>query len=320
MRAWRPLRAGCLAAGLALVSPGAFAQFGLPKLPGMKHKDPAREKDKKPQNGDEGAKAAGIPVPLDSPVFQAFQRMAEAKSYQQRMTMQVNDPQAQQMLAQMGFAPTEMLVTGDTRQVTMHFKMPVPGQVEDFQLRTVVRNGVYAKKWSSPAQARILREQDASIAKQLAEAEQQSAKSIARSLATNGPTGLASAGVTAGAAAANVAIAGKIRKQAHDYWEWSCSEGGGGGTTAQQHSEPPPLTDLRVIGDQTVDGAAVATYEFFVRDNGKFQGPMQLHVSKDTGLPMRIGMLDPSGRGSMRIDYYGFNEGEIELPPCMADK
>lgn len=39
-----------------------------------------------------------------------------------------------------------------------------------------------------------------------------------------------------------------------------------------QRREPPPLTDLRVAGDQMLDGVAVTSYKFIVREGGKFEG------------------------------------------------
>ena len=92
-------------------------------------------------------------------------------------------------------APPEVRVpAGDTKQVSMHFKMPALGQVENFELRTVVGNGRVAKKWISPGSGRILKGQDTQIARQLAEQEVQSASSIARNLAM-GPMGWAGAGL-----------------------------------------------------------------------------------------------------------------------------
>jgi hypothetical protein len=86
-----------------------------------------------------------------------------------------------------------------------------------------------------------------------------------------------------------------------------------------QHREPPPLTDLCVAGDQTVDGVAVTGYEFFVED-GKFQGPLQMYVAKETGLPLRIAMSDPRAGGGMHMDYFGFNQGgDFEVPACVAE-
>ena len=323
MKRSRVLLIGCLLAGAAVISCPAVAQFPhLPKLPGVsKHGDDdsrARRRGK-PSGADEPAEvhAAGVPVPADSPIFAAFERLGQQSVYHQRMSLAVDDPQMQQIMAQMGFRPAEITVAGDTKQVSMHFKMPVSGQVEDFELRAVTRNGRIAKRWISPASGRIIKEQEASIAKQFAEAEVSSAKSIAQNIAT-GPAGWVSAGVSAGAAAANIAEAARARKQAHDFFEWSCLNASA--PAAPPTREPPPLTDLRVIGDQTLNGAAVTAYEFFVRENGKFNGPMQMLVAKDSGLPVRISVSDPQGRGGMHMDYYGFNQnGEIEIPSCLAE-
>jgi len=305
-----------LAVGLAVgiaVTNAALAQF-----PGIPH-GPSKSRRQR-QRGDEGAQAhpSGVPVPADSPLFEAFRRLESQSVYHQRMTLTVNDPQMEQIMTQMGFGPAETIAAGDTKQVSLHFKMPVLGNVEDFELRSVSRNGRVAKKWSSPASGRILKAQDASIAKQLAQYEEQSAMSIARSLAA-GPTGWVSAGMAGAAAAANVAAAARLRKQAHEFFEWSCMDGGA--ATAQARREPPPLTDLRVVGDQTLEGVSVTGYEFFVNEGGRFHGPVQLFVAKDSGLPMRIGMSEARAGGSMRMDYFGFNQGgDFEVPACLAEK
>jgi|SRR5579872_6024686 len=322
MRLSQVLRGSCLLALPIVMGALAFGQFPhLPKFPGSKRdKTEAPDSRRGGRSGDDGAQvhAAGVPVPADSPIFSAFEQLQKQAVYHQRMTILVNDPRMEQIMAQMGFAPAETTTAGDTKQVSMHFKMPVHGQAEDFELRAVTRNGRLAKKWISPASGRILKEQDASIAKQLAESEEHAATSIAKNISM-GPMGLASAGVSAAAAAANVAEAGRIRKQAHDFFEWSCMDAPAQKAAAQRR-EPPPLTDLRVVGDQTLDGVAVTSYEFFVHEGGKFQGPLQMHVAKETGLPMRISMTDPRAGGSMQMDYYGFNQGgDIEIPPCFTE-
>ena len=204
---------GLVASNLVLVHPAA-AQFHLP-VPGIGGKkgknqpppsqpsdstqppsappdssDRSRGKDK---GGDAALpKPAGVPVPLDSPILQAFQKLGQQSVYHQRMTMTANDPRMQQMMTQMGFAPAETITAGDMKQVSMHFKMPFDGQTEDFELRSVSRDGRVASKWMSPAKDRILAKQDAQIDKQLAETEAQSATSIAKDLAM-GPMGIASA-------------------------------------------------------------------------------------------------------------------------------
>ena len=59
------------------------------------------------------------------------------------MSMQTSDPQMAAM-AQSIFTPGELVVEGNTRQYTMHYKMPatdVPGTVDDWEIRAVVQNG-----------------------------------------------------------------------------------------------------------------------------------------------------------------------------------
>lgn len=264
-----------------------------------------------------GPKPAGVPIPLDSPIMQAFEKLQQQKVFHQRMAITANDPKMQQMMAQMGFMPAEILTVGDMKQVSMRFKFPVDGKSTDFELRSVSGNGRGATKWFSPAKDEILAKQDASIAKQLAESEAQAASSIAKDLAM-GPAGIASAAMQGASAGANAAEAAAVKKQAHDFWEWQCRNGGAQASPEATHT-PPPMTDLRAIGDDNIDGVAVTGYEFYVQQNGRFQGPMQMYIAKDTGLPARLGMNDPRMQGSMEMDYFGYNDSaNFEVPDCLA--
>ena len=269
-----------------------------------------------------GPKPAGVPVPPDSPILQAFEKLEQQSVYHQRMVMTASDPRMQQMMAQMGFMPAETITAGDVKQVSMHFKMPFDGQTEDFELRSVSSNGRIASKWLSPAKDRILATQDAQIDKQLAESEAQAATSIAKDLAM-GPMGIASAAVQARAAA-------PMRPRPLRPENRPTSFGNGSARTAgdkppkmtpRATRQPPPLTDLRVVGDDTIDDVAVTSYEFYVHEGGQFHGPMQMYVAKDSGLPVRMGMNDPRMQGSMQMDYFGFNDGgDFEVPACLAQK
>ena len=308
----RVLLAGCLTCAVAAP---AIAQFGIPRFPGSKNKNSRR-----PQRSDDGSQtaAAGVPVPLDSPLFDAFRKLEQQSVYHQRMTFTSSDPQMAQMMAQMGFSPAETITAGDTKQVSMHFQMPALGKVEDFELRTVIRNGRLAKKWISPDSDRILKEQDEKLAKDLAEQEARAASSIAKN-AASGPLGWASSAMSAAGAAASAGAAAHLKRQAHEFFEWTCMDSSVSATASESRKEPPPLTDLRVVGDQTLDGVSVTAYEFYVRQGGKFQGPLQMYIAKDSGLPMRIGMNDARSGGGMQMDYFGFNEGgDFEIPACLG--
>ena len=307
----------CLFAGAA-VGNLALAQFPGMKLPGApKNKDDARARRK--QRADDGAQVnpPGVPVGADSPVFESFRLLGQQSVYHQRMKFTTSDPRMEQMMAQLGFSPAETITAGDTKQVSMHFKMPALGQVEDFELRGVLRNGRLAKKWISPGSGRILKEQDAQIMRQLAEYEAQAASSIARNLAM-GPMGWVEAGLGAAGAAASVAGAAKVRKQAHEFFEWTCMDSG---AAPSARREPPPLTDLRNLGEQTLDGVPVTSYEFYVHEDGRFHGPVQMSVAKDSGLPLRIGVSDARMGGGMQMEYFGFNQGgDFEVPACLGER
>ena len=234
--------------------------------------------------------------------------------------MVTSDPQMAQMMAQMGFAPTETTVAGGTRQVSMRMKMPatdVPGQVDEWEFRAVSRNGRSARLITSPAVPRLLKLSDALLAQQMAQQGQQASRAIAQSLA-GGPMGAINAALIGGLTVAANAEAVAMRRKAHDFYSWQCVPASG--EEPVNRNAPPPLTDLRVVGDQMLDGVPVTTYEFYVLDNGEFHGPMRMHVAKDTGLPARIEMSDPQMGGGMRMDYYDFNKGgDIEVPACLSD-
>ena len=121
----RILLGGCLVVGAIVVNNLAVAQFpGMPKLPGASKR--GKERRQRQQRGDDGAQVTppGVPVPADSPLFDAFRRLEQQTVYHQRMTFTVSDPRMEQMMAQMGLTPAETITAGDTKQVSMHFKMP----------------------------------------------------------------------------------------------------------------------------------------------------------------------------------------------------
>ena len=46
---------------------------------------------------------------------------------------------------------------------------------------------------------------------------------------------------------------------------------------------------------------------------------MHLFVAKDTGLPLRIEMVDPSGAGGIQMNYGPLTApANIEIPACMG--
>lgn len=264
--------------------------------------------------------AAGVPVPMDSPPIKAFQQLEQQPVYHMRMTMIADDPRMNEMMAQMGFGPSETTVAGDAKQVIMRMKIPamdIPRQVDDWEFRSVSRNGRAARLISSPAAARIEKLNDEKLAKTLVEIDKMAAKSVAQSLAS-GPMGLMSAAVAAGSAALSTAEVIKAHKQAHDLFTWQCLPSHGAAPV--DHNTPPPLTDLRVAGDDTLDGVQVTTFEFYVHENGQFHGPLRMLVAKDSGLPARIEMTEPRMHAAMHIDYFDYGKGgDFEVPACLAN-
>jgi hypothetical protein len=267
-------------------------------------------------------KPAGVPVPEDSPVYNAFRQLEKQPAYHLRMTMESKDPRMAQMAASgMGFAPMEMLVQGGTRQVTMHMRIPatdIRNTIDDWEIRSVVQNGKAARLITSPAVPRLLKLGEAQLQMQMAMLDMQASTAITRAMA-GGPMGMMNAGMIAGTTALAHMQAARLEKKAKDFFSWQCVPGAGGGDTSGQKN-PNQLTDLRALGDQAVEGTAAAAYEFYTRERDQLRGPVRLYVAKDSGLPMRIEMNDPEGRGSMRMDYYDIGKtAEIEIPPCLAN-
>jgi len=263
---------------------------------------------------------AGVPVSEDSPVFNAFRQLEkQAGGYRMRMEMQASDPRMAQMMQKMGMGGLEKIVKGNTTQTSMRMKIPatdVPGQVDDWEIKAVVRDGKGARIFSTPAAPRLLAAGDRNVAMQIAMLERQTPSMFAQAL--SGPMGGISAGVAAASMALSMAEVAKMTKEVHDFFKWKCMD---------NLPQPPAtkdtslLSDLKLLGDQPVDGTPHAGYEFYVRDNqNRMQGPVRLYVAKDTGLPKRIEMTDPQGHGTMVMNYEYSAVPDIEIPDCLAKR
>ncbi len=263
---------------------------------------------------------AGVTVPLDSPLYASFMRLKTQPGYHMVMTMQTSDPRMAQM-AQSIFSPGELVVEGNTRQYTMHYKMQatdVPGTVDDWEIRAVVQNGRAARLITSAAVPRLLKESEEKAAHDLAELDRMAATSIARA-AAEGPMGAIGAGMTAAGVAMAHAEAPKMLKKERDMFSWQCRDVPQSDTSGSKAN--PNLTDLHSIGDQNVNGAMADGYEFYDHENEKTQGTVHLFVAKDTGLPLRIEMVDPSGAGGIQMNYGPLTgPANIEVPACMKAK
>ncbi len=263
---------------------------------------------------------AGVPVPIDSALYTSFIRLKTQPGYHMVMTMQTSDPQMAAM-AQSIFSPQEMLVVGNTRQYTMHYKMPatdVPGTVDDWEIRAVVQNGRAARLITSAAVPRLLKEAEEKAAHDLAELDRMAATVIARA-AAEGPMGAIGAGMTAAGVAMAHAEAPKMLKKERDMFSWQCRDVPPSDTSGNQPN--PNLTDLHPIGDQNVNGTMADGYEFYDHENEKTQGTVHLFVAKDSGLPLRIELADPSGAGGIQMNYGPLiGQPNIEIPACMNAK
>ena len=262
---------------------------------------------------------AGVPVPMDSALYTSFARLKTQPGYHMVMTMQTNDPKMAAM-AQSIFSPQEMLVVGNTRQYTMHYKMPatdVPGTVDDWEIRAVVQNGRAARLITSAAVPRLLKESEEKAAHDLAELDRMAATTVARA-AAEGPMGAIGAGMTAAGVAMAHAEVPKMLKKERDMFSWQCRDVPQGGPGAESTTQ---LTDFHPIGDQNVNGAIADGYEFYSYDNQKTQGTVHLFVARDTGLPLRLELADPGGAGGIQMNYGPLTGSvNIEVPACMGGK
>ncbi len=263
---------------------------------------------------------AGVTVPLDSALYTSFIRLKAQPGYHMVMSMQTSDPRMAQM-AQSIFSPGELVVEGNTRQYTMHYKMPatdVPGTVDDWEIRAVVQNGRAARLITSAAVPRLLKESEEKAAHDLAELDRMAATSIARA-AAEGPMGAIGAASTAASVAYAHAEVPKMLKKERDMFSWQCRDVPQSDESGSQAN--PNLTDLHSIGDQNVNGTMAEGYEFYDHENEKTQGTVHLFVAKDTGLPLRIEMVDASGAGGIQMNYGPLTgPANIEVPACMNAK
>jgi hypothetical protein len=263
----------------------------------------------------------GVLVPEDSPIYTAFRKLEQQSTHRERISLESNDPRMAKMAAAgSGFAPMEKSVLGpDTRMVVMHMKMPatdVPNTIDDWEIRALVKGGRTARLITSPAVPRIMKLGEQMLQMQMAMYQRQAALAMKNALAS-GPGGLVQAGLIAGGVAMAYVGAASVQKKAADFFSWQCEPAPAGATSAAKSE----LTDERVIGEGDIDGVAVRTYEFYVHEGDRYHGPVRMHVVRDSGLPLRIEITDPQGRGTVKMDYSGFNESvQFDAPACLADR
>jgi len=264
------------------------------------------------------ASQSGVPVAEDSPLYKAFNQLKDQPNYRVTINMEMKDTRMAKMAAAgMGMGAMEKVVQGNTTQVTMHMKMPAtdqPGTIDDWEIRAVVKDGRAARLITSPAVPRLLKKSDQMLDMQMAMMEKQAAMSLAQALA-KGPLGPIEAAMQGATAAANLAAGMAVKRNSHEFFSWQCID------RPQQQNErtAPALTGMHTMADQKIGAVDAAAYEFFVNENGKSQGPVRLLIAKDSGLPLRIDMNDPEGRGSVHMDYVDFGKtAHIEIPECLG--
>jgi len=263
----------------------------------------------------------GVPVPADSPILAAFQRLESAKAYRVRMEMSTTDSRARQAMQQMGMDHFDKaVVSPDTQSISFHMTIPavdLPGKSDDWEVRSVVKGKRMARKFDTPSKARILAMQEASMAKQMAQADMYATMSLAQA-ALGGPLGAISGAVQLASLAASHAAAAATLKKAHDFFEWTCADAPAGASLSGS-KDNVTFTDLVDLGERTDGGTAVHGYRFFVREQGQYHGPVEVDIAHATGLPARFTISEPSMGATMTMRYSDYDRpAEIDLPPCLA--
>jgi len=190
------------------------------------------------------------------------------------------------------------------------------GMVDDWEASGVVQGGMGAHIMYSPtATPRINAENEASTAQQLAMMDAMFAQSSLKS-AAGGPISWAVSGMDMGIDAMQHVAAAKMLKKAKDTMSWQCQPLDP--AVVANARTTPDLTDLKPLGDDTINGVAVTKYEFYAHSNGKTNGPIHLSIAKGTGLPARLEMSDPGTQNGMTMDYDTTTPVNIEMPDCMT--
>lgn len=263
----------------------------------------------------------GVPVPADSPLIAAFRRLDAAKAYRVRMEMSTTDPRALKSMQEMGMGNFEKaVVKPDTQSVTLHMKLPAvdrPNQSDDWTVFAVIKGKRAARRFDTPAKEKILAMQEASIAKQLAQADLAATTSLAQA-AASGPVGWASGAVQMAALLMSHAQAASALKKSREFFEWTCQDAPAG-ASASHSPESVSFTDLQDLGERSDGDVPVHGYRFYVREQGRSEGPMEVDIARATGLPTRFMMSEPSMGATMVMRYSDYDQpAQIEIPPCLA--
>ena len=313
-----------LAAAVVVVVPAiALSQTPLPGPPNMD--ELMRQATSGANRGNRSQRPGtvdppGVPVPADSPLLAAFGRLDAAKSYRVSMDMSTADPRARQAMAQMGGMDhyEKIVVKPDLQSVTLHMTLSSvdAGKPDDWEVRGVIKGSRMARKFDTPAKARILAMQEASVARQLAQADMYASMSLAQA-ALGGPLGAIGGAVQLASLAMSHAAAAATLQKAHDFFEWTCADSPAGASTSASRDNVE-FTDLTDLGDRTDGGVPVRGYRFYVHEQGRYHGPVEVDVARDSGLPTRFVISEPSMGATMTMRYADYDKrAEIDLPPCL---
>jgi hypothetical protein len=211
-------------------------------------------------------------------------------------------------------------VKPDTQYITFHMSIPaidLPGKSDDWEVRSVIKGKRMARKLDTPAEPRILALQEAAAAQQMAKVDMYAAMSLGEA-ALGGPLGGISGAVQLASMAFSHAEAAAALKKGRQFFQWTCADAPAG-ASARHSPDSVTFTDLVDLGERTDGDVPVHGYQFFVREQGQYHGPVEVDIARATGLPTRFVMSEPSMGATMVMRYSDYDRpATIELPPCLA--
>jgi hypothetical protein len=99
-------------------------------------------------------------MPEDAPVYTSYLKLQGLSAYRTRTTMTSEHPRMAQMQASgMSLSPVEGVVKPGIQQITMRLRLPasdLPGQLDDWEIRSVIKGSREVHRFSSSAAPRYL--------------------------------------------------------------------------------------------------------------------------------------------------------------------
>jgi hypothetical protein len=136
--------------------------------------------------------------------------------------------------------------------------------------------------------------------------------------ALGGPLGAISGAVQLASMVASHAAAAEALKKGREFFQWTCADAPAG-ASASRSPDSVTFSDLVDLGERTDGDVPVHGYRFFVRQQGRYHGPVEVDIARATGLPTRFVVSEPSMGATMVMRYYDYDRpATIEIPPCLT--